>query len=180
MKHDSTIAFILTNWPNAFPTPQASKDYDSALGDLDARDVFAAVKHYHAADARDFKPSPGWVRKHILGAKPAKDPGEESFEQRAAWDRSETLRIAKAWCGAADDLIRKGKLALAHSAILGACERIAMLRSRDDYWLARRALSALEEAGRPVDEQANAKWLARLRAEPDGDLRMVGAEALFT
>lgn len=69
MRHAVTIAFLAQNYPGAFPSEQAARDYDVALGDLDPASTLAAARTHYASDESGFKPTPGQLRAKCLGGR---------------------------------------------------------------------------------------------------------------
>lgn len=62
MRHAVTIAFLAQNYPAAFQSEQAARDYDSALGDLDPAAALDAARKFWASDDKGFRPTPGQLR----------------------------------------------------------------------------------------------------------------------
>jgi len=163
MKHETAIAFILTNWPAAFPSLRAQEDWSLALKDLDPRAVLAATRQYHADSASDFKPSPGAVRKILARTEKAHGPTPEDFDARRRWDREQQIKAALSWVRNIDWLEATGKLEAARISIIDACQTIArMSPSEDDRYYAKRALRRLDELKLGPAYEVSGYWRARL------------------
>ena len=163
MQHQSSIAFILTNWPNAFPSLQAQDDWSNALSKYDHRVVLAAVKKYHSESASDFKPGPGAIRKLVKSMEEERGKIPVNFEEAARNDKERSIRAARSWVRNIDVLERDGRLSMACSTVIEACETIAKLSTDDtDRYIAKRALDRLDELGVGPDMRFGQHWRARL------------------
>lgn len=123
--------------------------------------MLAAVKRIWSDEPREFKPTPGQVRKLIGSKAPAREPSQEDHAARAKWDREKSISAAKSWAGAIDMLERQGRLESSRSALLDACETLAKEADPSDHWLAARCLERLDALGIGPGPEA-AKWRAKL------------------
>lgn len=90
MRHAVTIAFLAQNYPAAFPSEQAARDYDVALGDLEPAAALAAAREHYATDESGFKPTPGQLRARCIGGRKelAADAADRIRKTIWAWNGS--------------------------------------------------------------------------------------------
>lgn len=166
MIHDAAIAFILTNWPNAFPSAQASNDWDHALRRHTPEAVLAAVRRFHEDDDAGYKPTPGRIRKIIGQMVEERAKAPEDLAKRNAEDRAREIKAARSWLLGFDKLEAQGKLDQARSAIIDACQTIARMSDASDFAIARYAIGRLDELGLGPQLEVSKNWRAKLESAP--------------